>query len=68
MYSKTFAGHILVFLLSCTGNITDSYKLIHSSITANNEVYFANVEAIPVPCGFKRIAASENSFSYWLKK
>ena len=68
MYSKTYTGLILVFLLSCSGNITNGEQLIPPTITANKEVYFANVEAIPVPDRFKRIAAGQNSFGDWLRK
>ena len=67
MQSKTFAVAFLVFMLSCSGNFTDTRAVFLPAIPADKAIYFSNIEAIPVPQGFKRMATTKNSFSNWLR-
>ena len=68
MYSKTFAGIILSFLLSCNGNFTHSDEQTIAGSATENDILYSSVETIPALPGFKRIQLPINSFAFWLRK
>ena len=68
MYSKTFAGIILSFLLSCHGNFTQPDEARFPESASEKEILATTVETIPALPGFKRTLQPHNSFASWLRK
>ena len=68
MKSKSAAGLLLCFLVSCTHNqSTEISKSPLSILPAKNENPYKKIADIPLPGGYTRIKGDSNSFENWLR-
>jgi hypothetical protein len=58
----------LLFLIGCNQIKAEQEKAVSATASVNNVEVYDNVNAIPVPDGFKRLTCKEGSFGHWLRK
>jgi hypothetical protein len=67
MLFKPFKVFLLLTLLSCNNKANSSNAEIVFAPLLQHP-YYANIEQIPLPKGYKRTAADNRSFAAWLRK
>lgn len=71
MYAKTPLALIILISISCKNNDSNPKMLTSAGfvITNNaNQNPYADIAAIPIPAGYKRLNYEENSFGKWLSR
>lgn len=67
MHSKMVAGIILLTLFSCGNGQSPMEQAVVPAASVTVSSGIKNIEAIPLPPGFERLEATNNSFGKWLR-
>ena len=70
LLSKFFLLTFLISFFSCTNNAgpATANATFRTEVSSDDENPYSRISEIPLPAGFRRIKAPENSFADWLRK